>query len=62
MDHRITKLKRKLGDAELAGKLVNVGLDTPRKLKAADDKDIKAISGVGQSGADKVRAVIPKIK
>ena len=61
MDGKTSKLAHKLNDAELAGKLVKAGLDTPRKLKAADDKDIKAISGVGQSGADKVRAVIPKL-
>ena len=60
MDARVMKLAHKLNDKELAEKLVEAGLDTPRKLKAAKDKDIKAAPGVGQSGVDKVRAVFPK--
>jgi len=59
MDGRAKKLAHKL-DAELAEKLVEAGLDTPRKLKAAKDKAIKDVPGIGQSGVDKVRAVFPK--
>jgi DNA integrity scanning protein DisA with diadenylate cyclase activity len=60
MDGRVRKLAHKL-DAKLVEKLVEAGLDMPRKIKAAKDKDIKAVPGIGQSGVDKVRAVFPKI-
>ena len=42
---------------EEAGALVLAGLDTPAKVKAAEDKDIE--DAVGQDGLDKVRAVFP---
>jgi len=42
---------------EKAGALVLAGLDTPARVKAAEDKDIE--DAVGQDGLDKVRAVFP---
>jgi hypothetical protein len=54
MDGKAKRLARKLKDAELAGKLVKAGLDTPRKIKAAKKLPL------GKSDADKVRAVFPK--
>lgn len=60
MDGRVRKLAHKL-DAKLVEKLVEAGLGTPRKIKAAEDKDIKAVPGVGQSGVDEMRAAFPKI-
>ena len=42
---------------EEAGALVLAGLDTPAKVKAAEDKDIE--DAVGKDGLDKVRAAFP---
>lgn len=55
MDQRVTKLAHKLGDKELSAKLVAAKLDTPRKIKAATDKQLKAIQGVGDATLADVR-------
>jgi len=41
MDPKARKLAHKLGDAELAEALALVDLDTPRKIKDAEDGDIE---------------------
>jgi len=55
MDAQKLKLAMKLRDPELAEKLVRAGFDNPAKLRAASDKQLKAVSGVGQSALDKIR-------
>jgi len=60
MDARVRKLAHVLGDGELAEKLVKARLDTPRKIKAAEDGAITAIPGVGKSTLDKIRARVPR--
>ncbi len=49
----VSKLAALLDDAELAAELVQAGLDTPAKIKAAKAKDIEA--AVGKSKSDRVR-------
>ncbi len=61
MDKRVMKLSRIVG-TEDAEALVAAGLDTPRKIKAADDKDIEAIKGIGKSKRAAIRKSIPKFK
>lgn len=50
----MSKLAKKLKDADLAGRLVKAGLNTPKKLRRATDKEIE--KAVGKSGKVKVRA------
>jgi ERCC4-type nuclease len=61
MDARVVKLKHYV-DAGVAEALVTAGLDSPRKIKAADDKDIEKIKGIGKAKRDKIRKRIPKYK
>ena len=61
MDARVQKLSHFV-DKDVAQALVEAGLDTPRKIKAADDKDIEAIKGIGPATRAQVRARIPKYK
>ena len=57
MDARVTKLKHKLNcDTELATALVEAGLDTPRKIKAAKESDIE--KKLGKTRADIVKEKI----
>lgn len=60
MDAAIERLARKLGDRELAEKLVAAGLDVPGKIKDAKDGDIKAVPGIGPAGLKSIRKVFPK--
>ena len=59
MDGRIRKLAYKI-DKESAQKLVEAGLDTPAKIKAAADKDIETV--VGKDKLTDVRARMPKLE
>jgi hypothetical protein len=58
MDHRITKMRHKLNDVDLATELVKIGLDTPKKIKA----ERNLVKHLGKKKADKVRAVFPYVK
>lgn len=49
MDIRVVKLNKKLRDKALAEKLIDAGLVTPRSIKGATDKQLKAISDVGDA-------------
>jgi hypothetical protein len=49
MDQRVTKLNHRLGNRTLAAKLVAAGLGTPKAIKAATDKQLKAIPDVGDA-------------
>jgi ERCC4-type nuclease len=61
MDARVRKMGNRVG-MDLAQLLFDAGLDTPRKVKAADDKDLEAIKGIGKAKKDKIRERIPKFK
>jgi len=56
LDEVKTKLGLVLGDAALASVLVEAGYDTPLKIKAAEDDDLRAVT----DDLAKVRAVFPK--
>jgi len=60
MDARVQKLAIKLGDTELAQALVRAGLDTPRKIKRATDKELLAVPGVGQARRAELRKRFPQ--
>lgn len=51
MDQRVLKLSHRLGDVELATELVELGLDTPKKIKA--EKNL--VKRIGKKKAGKVR-------
>lgn len=61
MDARARKLAIKLGDAELAEKLVQAGIDSPAKIKNAKDADLKKLKGIGPGTLKKIRAQFPSI-
>lgn len=58
MDQRITKLNHRLDDLPLATALVNAGLTTPRKIKAASDKALGAIPTIGDATVQAIRQKI----
>ena len=60
MDARVQKLAMKLGDRALAAKLVQAGLDTPRKIKAATDKELEGVEGIGKSARETIRGRFPQ--
>ena len=50
-----------LGLAEKdAEALIKAGLDTPRKIKAASDKAIEAVPGIGKAKRAELRERFPK--
>ena len=59
MDERVRKLAHLLRDADTAAKLVEAGLDTPRRIKAAKDADVEKIKGIGPATRETVRARFP---
>jgi hypothetical protein len=58
----MNKLTVQLGDRDLAALLVEAGLDTPRKIKAATDKQLIAIPGIGPAKKAKIRARFPYMR
>ena len=50
MSGRTRKLAHLLRDKDLAAKLVQAGLDTPRKIKAAKPADVETAVGKEQAG------------
>lgn len=62
MDARVRKLGIVLQDREAAAALVAAGFDLPRKIEAADDKDLEAVKGIGKAKREKIRARVPKVK
>ena len=56
----MSKLGIKLQDEELAAALTAAGLDNPRKVRDATDKDIE--KAVGKGKVARVRAKLPKDK
>ena len=49
MDARTRKLTVKLKDPELAAALVKAGFHNPAKIRAASDKELKAVASVGSA-------------
>lgn len=49
------KLAIKLGDRDLAAKLVDGGFNTPGDIRRASDEDLRAIKGIGQATVDGLR-------
>ena len=47
---------------EVIEALVAAGLDLRSKIKAADDKDLEAIKGIGKATRAKIRVACPKNK
>ena len=65
VDARAQRIARRMRGAvpmDVIERLVAAGLDSPRKIKAADDKAIEAIKGIGKATKDKIREHIPKFK
>ena len=56
MDRRVTKLNHYLDDTDLAAELVELGLDTPRKIKAEMKTSLN--KKIGKAKADKVKGKI----
>ena len=54
------KLAILLGDTELAGLLVAGGYVTPRQIKAATNRELLAVPGIGESKLAQIRANFPK--
>ena len=55
---KVYKLAKKLKDLDLAQVLVEAGLDSPAKIRAASDKDLQAVEGVGKVKVSKIREKI----
>ena len=63
MDARAVKLQAKLRgavSAEDVQALVDAGYDTPRKIKAATDNELKQVKGIGQGKLDRIRTRMPR--
>lgn len=60
MSGQIQKLARLLRDRDLATELVQAGLDTPRKIRAAKPADVE--KAVGKQKAEKTLKRFRKVK
>jgi len=59
-DARVDKMIGKGVPEQVAEALVKAGFDTPRKIKAASDKDLEAIKGIGPATVAGLRDSLPK--
>jgi NAD-dependent DNA ligase len=55
MSRVVDKLNIKLADRALSRKLAEAGLTTPKKIKAATDRQLKSIQGVGDAAVQSIR-------
>ena len=62
MDARAFKLTRLGLEEPVAMALVEAGLDSPAKIRAAKNKDLEAVKGIGEATRDKIRARFPERK
>ena len=62
MDARVQKLQRLGLEQADAAALVQAGFDTPAKIKAATDKKLEAVPGVGKAKRAKLRERFPHRK
>jgi len=63
MDARAQKLKLKLRGAvsvEDVQALVDAGLDMPHKIRAATDKELESVKGIGKSKVTAIRKRCPR--
>jgi len=60
MDARVQKLRMKGIDLSDVQALVKAKLDTPAKIKAASDKQLEAIPGIGKAKREKLRERFPR--
>jgi len=60
MDQRTQKLGHVLRDKEAAAALVEIGIDTPAKVKRAKDTDLRKARGVGPAKLAEIRKRCPK--
>ena len=58
MDQCILRLEHRGLDASTAQKLVDAGYYTPRMIKAASDRELKAIPGIGDAAVARIREAI----
>jgi DNA integrity scanning protein DisA with diadenylate cyclase activity len=56
------KLAVKLGDADLAERLVKAGFRNPQTIRNAEDKALEAVPGIGKAKREKIREKLPKAK
>ena len=54
------KLVVKLKDTALTALLVRGGFTNPRQIRNAEDEDLLAISGIGQSRLEQIRVTLPQ--
>ena len=59
-DARVDKMISKGVPDAVAEALVNAGIDTPRKIKAATNKDLEAVKGIGAATVAGLRETMPK--
>lgn len=60
MDARVKKIIHRGLSNSIATLLVASGdFDTPRKIKAASDDDLKTVVGIGDSAVEQIRSAIP---
>lgn len=59
MQEKMQRLVLKLGDAELARKLIGAGFDNPAKIRNANDRELLAVSGIGQVSLEAIRVHFP---
>lgn len=59
-DPRAKRLSRLGLDASVAGLLVVAGFDTPRKIKAATNKELESVKGIGKSARTIIKKRFPK--
>ena len=62
MDPRTQKLAILLDDKELAARLVEAGFSNPARIKAASNKELEAIEGIGKAAVHRIRQRYPKAK
>jgi len=56
----VQKLAMRIGDPELAALLVKAGFDCPAKVRAASDKDLEAVKGIGKGSVRNLRKKLPR--
>lgn len=54
------KLAVRLADADLAEALVAAGFRNPAQIRAASDKDLEAVKGIGRAAREKIREKLPR--
>ena len=61
MDAYASRLAVHLGDEALAAMLVKAGFKLAKQVKAATDKDLLAVPGIGKATLKQIRERLPRI-